>query len=98
MSIVSETVAVVQAGKSKLHRINLNNAALETELSLLDQPYASYILHHHHLAATDGKGNEALHGWRGRRGALLDIAALPDFKPLTHQAWWLMQPPVICLC
>lgn len=80
-----DAVAVNQPGKSRLYRINMDDAAFESELALLDQLHASEALHRHHLAQTEGRGNEALQGWRTRRGALLDIAALPDAEPLNQQ-------------
>lgn len=75
----------MQAGKSKLNRINLDDSAVQTALAAQHQPEAALACYNTHMAMGEGRGNEALHAWRGRRGTLLDIAALPDSEPLNQQ-------------
>ena len=75
----------VQAGKSRLQRIPVDEMAMEAELGGIGHVHAAAAVHAQHATVPDGRGADGLHAWRARRGVLLDIAALPDIEPLNSR-------------
>lgn len=80
-----ELPPAVQAGKSRLQRIPVDEPAMEAELGALGFVHAAAGVHAQHSTVAEGRGADGLQAWRTRRGVILDIAALPDVEPLTSQ-------------
>jgi transcriptional adapter 2-alpha len=72
-----------QPGKSRFHRIPVDEPALAAELAALGLPHAAAALAGGRSLVPEGRGVMGLAAWRGARGALLDVAALPDAPPLS---------------
>ncbi|KAL6768288.1 hypothetical protein ACKKBF_B38535 [Auxenochlorella protothecoides x Auxenochlorella symbiontica] len=75
-----------QAARMRLNRVPIDEARLQEHLlSGLGFAHAAMSLHQKRTTVEEGRGTSGLAAWRGKRGTLLDITALPDAEVLLQQ-------------